>query len=64
MKLSPQKGGHGHITAYRAIIGSAEARSVGFIREDGTSRELEKIVDTEAGTITIRLKTAPETQDE
>ena len=61
MKLSPQKGGHGHITAYRAIIGSAEARSVGFVREDGTSRELEKIVDVEKGTITLRVKQdAPE----
>lgn len=56
MKLSPQKGGHGHITAYRAILGSAEARAVGFIRPDGSSYELEKIVDTENGTITIRRK--------
>lgn len=64
MKLSPQKGGHGHITAYRAIIGSAEARSVGFIREDGTSRELEKIVDVENRTITIRLKTEQNPNEE
>ena len=63
MKLSPQKGGHGHITAYRAIIGSAEAREVGFIGEDGTSKELEKIVDREAGTITIRVKQELETEE-
>ena len=62
MKLSPQKGGHGHITAYRAIIGSAEARSVGFIREDGTSRDLEKIVDVENRTITIRLREEQKTE--
>ena len=40
MKLYPIKGGHGHITAYRAVLGSAEARKVGFLNEDGTSKEL------------------------
>ena len=61
MKLSPRKGGHGHITAYTAIIGSAEARRVGFITEDGERLELEKVVDEEAQTITIRIaKEQPE----
>lgn len=55
MKLYPIKGGHGHITAYRAVLGSAEARKAGFLNEDGSSKELEKIVDEKAGTITIRV---------
>lgn len=60
MKLSPIKGGHGHITAYRAVLGSAEARKAGFLNEDGSSRELEKLVDEAAGTITIRVARSPE----
>lgn len=56
MKLHPIKGGHGHITAYNAALGSREARIAGFLNEDGTSKELEKIVDEEAHTITIRIK--------
>lgn len=55
MKLYPIKGGHGHITAYRAVLGSAEARRVGFLNEDGSSKELEKLIDEAAGTITIRV---------
>lgn len=53
MKLSPRKGGHGHITAYMAVIGSKEARQAGFLREDGSSRILRKVVDQEKGTITL-----------
>lgn len=62
MKLFAQKGGHGHITAYRCTIGSAEARRAGFLNEDGTSKELEKTVDEQAGTITLRVRReTPET---
>lgn len=55
MKLTPRKGGHGHITAYTAILGSAEARRAGFLNEDGTSKELVKVVDEQAHTITISI---------
>ena len=55
MKLHPRKGGHGHVTAYMALIGSAEARRAGFVTEDGEYPELEKVVDEEAQTITIRI---------
>jgi len=56
MKLIPRKGGHGHITAYAAILGSAETRRAGFLDEDGKSLEIEKVIDEEAGTITLRVK--------
>jgi hypothetical protein len=56
MKLIPRKGGHGYVTAYLALLGSAEARRVGFVTEDGERLELEKVVDEQARTITIRLK--------
>jgi hypothetical protein len=56
MKLHPRKGGHGHITSYMAIIGSAEARRAGFIDNAGESVELEKLVDEAAHTITIRIR--------
>lgn len=62
MKLSPRKGGHGHVTAYMALIGSREAREVGFLREDGTSRILKKVVDPNAGTITIMVDADAERQ--
>lgn len=43
------------ITAYTVTIGSAEARKAGFLNDDGSSKELEKLVDEKAGTITIRV---------
>lgn len=52
------------ITAYTVTIGSAEARKAGFLNEDGTSKELEKLVDEKAGTITIRAARPPEEQSE
>jgi hypothetical protein len=56
MKLYPRKGGHGHITAYMMTLGSAEARRVNFLNEDGTSKELEKVIDEKAGIVIIRVK--------
>ena len=53
IKLSPKKGNHGHITSYTVNIGSAEARDCGFTEENV---QLEKTVDTENKTITIRIK--------
>lgn len=49
-----------HVTSYTVSIGSAEARRAGFLNEDGSSKELEKIVDEKAGTITIRVAQAEE----
>ena len=54
MKMFPKKGGHGHVTSYTVTIGTAEARRAGFVGEDGKSYELEKVVDEQAGTITIK----------
>lgn len=55
MKLMPKKGGHGHITSYLVSIGSAEARKSGFVTENGTPLELEKIIDEKNQQITIRV---------
>lgn len=61
MKMHPRKGGHGHVTCYMVVIGTAEARRAGFVTEDGERLELEKEVDEERGTITIRVaKEQPE----
>lgn len=45
VKLSPKKGGHGHITSYSVNIGSAEARACGFIGLSGHALAVEKIID-------------------
>lgn len=55
LKLYPQKGGNGFVSCYLAPIGSREAKRVGFVREDGTSRILKKKIDVEAQTITISI---------
>lgn len=54
----------GHITAYTVSIGCAEARRAGFLNEDGSSKELEKLVDEKAGTITIRVSRQGDSQSE
>ncbi|MEG0944909.1 MAG: hypothetical protein RSF86_14885 [Angelakisella sp.] len=38
MKLRANKGGNGYTTSYTVSVGSKEARDVGFLRADGTSR--------------------------
>lgn len=55
MKLQPKKGNGGHITSYRLIIGSREARDAGFVQADGTTMELKKTVDQEHRRIIIEL---------
>lgn len=55
MRLTPRKGNGGHITAYFATVGSKEARDARFIRPDGNSRILKKVVDTEKGTLTFQV---------
>lgn len=56
IKLSPKKGGHGKITSYSVNIGSAEARNCGWLNDDGSCKELEKVIDHDNNTITFRLK--------
>ena len=55
MRLTPRKGNGDHITAYFVTLGSKEARDAGFIRPDGNSRILKKVVDTEKGTLTFQV---------
>ena len=59
IKLSPKKGGHGHVTSYSVNIGSAEAKICGFVREDGSQAELEKVIDPDNHQIIFRLKEEP-----
>jgi len=56
MKASPQKGGHGHVTSYRLLIGSAAARRCGFVLENGERVELETIEKPEEQAVIIRVK--------
>ncbi len=62
LKLYPQKGGNGFVSCYLAPIGSREAKRVGFVREDGTSRILKKQIDESAQTITISINHDAEDQ--
>lgn len=55
IKLSPKRGGHGHITSYTINIGSEEARNCGFIDSDGEILPIEKIIDIENNQIIIKL---------
>lgn len=56
MKLYPNKGGHGHVTSYLMPVGSAEARKLGFVDENGERAELEKILDEEHGRLIVQVK--------
>lgn len=56
IRLSPKKGGHGHITSYSINIGSAEARECGFLDPDGAALPLKKNVDPENSRIVIELE--------
>lgn len=56
MRLYQNRGGHGHVTSYTLSIGSAEARRLGFVDENGERVELEKILDEENHQLIIRIK--------
>ncbi len=60
MHIQPRKDKKGHVTLYFAPLGSKEARDAGFLRPDGKSKELTKVVDVEKGTITIMVDRAAE----
>ena len=63
MKLYPRKDGNGLVTAYSMVLGSAEARKAGFVTPEGKSLVLEKVLDKENHTITIRIaKEQPTTE--
>lgn len=56
IKLSPKRGGNGYVSSYTANIGSSEAKSCGFVDDDGNQLPLEKIIDPERHEIIIRVK--------
>lgn len=56
MRLYQNRGGHGHVTSYTLSIGSAEARRLGFVDENGERVELEKILDEENHRLIVRIK--------
>ncbi|MBQ1351159.1 MAG: hypothetical protein IIY71_00350 [Oscillospiraceae bacterium] len=47
------------MTSYSVNIGSAEAKICGFVREDGSQAELEKVIDPDNHQIIFRLKEEP-----
>ena len=57
IKLSCKKNGKGYVTSYSVNLGCAEVRSCGFMHEDGTPLELEKILDPENGRIILQVRT-------
>ena len=59
MKLSPKKNGKGFTSSYSINIGSLEAKSAGFIDNNGQPLEVEKIIDPENKQIVIKLKADP-----
>lgn len=63
MILSPKKGNGGHITSYTVNIGSKEARDVGFLNDDRTSKQIRKIVDLENHRIIIELDEQEQKQE-
>jgi hypothetical protein len=44
MKLSAKKNGKGYITSYSFNVGSAEARRLGFVGENGAPLQLQKLI--------------------
>lgn len=53
MKLRVNKNGKGYATGYTLSVGCKEAREAGFLAEDGSPLELEKVVNK--GSIVIQL---------
>lgn len=45
VKLVPKKGGNGYVSAYSINISLSEALELGFINEDRTINEIEKLID-------------------
>lgn len=56
MKLRANKNGAGAIGNYTFSIGAKEAKDVGFLNVDGSSKELDKIIDIKNKQIIIKLK--------
>lgn len=56
VRIRANKNGKGYVTSYTVSIGCAEAAEAGFLGDDKTPLELEKIIDPENHTITFKLK--------
>lgn len=56
MILSKKKNGKGYVTSYTLNVGSKEARDLGFIDENGDSKQLEKIIDIENKVLIVKRK--------
>ena len=56
MILSKKKNGKGYVTSYTLNIGSKEARDLGFINQDGDSKQIEKIIDIENKVLIVKVK--------
>jgi hypothetical protein len=52
IKLVPKKAGNGYISSFTINISLKEALQLGFINEDKTINDIEKIIDD--GTLIIR----------
>ena len=55
IKLRGNKNGKGYVTSYTVNIGCKEARDVGFLNDDKTSKPVRKIIDAERHRIIIEL---------
>lgn len=62
MKLRAQKGNGGHVTSYNLTVGSREARELGFLNEDGTSKPVKKTIDLVNRRIIIELDDNPKNE--
>ncbi|MFV0503599.1 MAG: hypothetical protein ACK5LT_06485 [Lachnospirales bacterium] len=56
MKLSPKKNGKGYISSYTVNLSKSDVMACGFLDENNQPIEVEKIIDENNKTITIRKK--------
>ena len=56
MLLRANKAGNGYVSNYTLSISLNEARTLGFVDENGERVELEKVVDEERKQLVIRAK--------
>lgn len=56
MKLRANKNGSGKIGNYTFSIGSSEAKQLDFLNDDGTSKEIEKVIDVKNKQLILKIK--------
>jgi len=56
IKFTPKRNGEGNLSSYSVNFGSAEIWKCGFVDSDGNVLSVEKVIDEENKTITIRLQ--------